>query len=561
MIPSARRSLFVLVLEELPLASVIPSQPLECFAAPYLSSSTHTSLHLTGAFSASLLGRFRHHLSPASRYRSSPMRQRSVPELPPPATATLSSRPCAQHLRVGIAAWTRSLRDGLLRPRNDRCTSSSTYSSSSPDLEPARPDEPPTSRVAEASETRASDDDLEPVDIVVVDQLTKSRDRDVNATSSLDGSARPSTSTQACTDDVEAGRACRSHDERAQGARQRLRCAWRVVSDFFSVSIHHPLSSCDPSTTDSTVLSALLRRRQSRSRLSKRGMRLFMLFLRPKLPADFFLPTQAWYNQKGAHIFGALYLTLVWVSLDSLARISRRRKYLTLVGGFQILVLALLPRPLSTWDKVQLYALQPATTVPMIPLAFADFPQRWPWTWQLLVYLSVWLFASANPIDMYRCDFFIPDSPGSCDGKDFQSTLFYASAMPVVALFALGQKRIFLVLFMASWVALLGATILRQHQRYVQLMVNGESAIGAGFFATAGADGRPFQNSSSSGSSPSCTTCTRCATVGCTRCARSSRRRTVLNSAPRSASASRSMPESGLPIVRMPVLLEYRSGH
>ncbi|KWU43002.1 hypothetical protein RHOSPDRAFT_20170, partial [Rhodotorula sp. JG-1b] len=137
-----------------------------------------------------------------------------------------------------------------------------------------------------------------------------------------------------------------------------------------------------------------------------------------------------------------------------------------------ILVLALLPRPLSTWDKVQLYALQPATTVPMIPLTFMDFPRRWPWTWQLLVYLSVWLFASANPIDMYRCDFFIPDSPGSCDGKDFQSTLFYASAMPVVALFALGQKRIFLVLFMASWVALLGATILRQHQRYAQLMVN-----------------------------------------------------------------------------------------
>ena len=141
-------------------------------------------------------------------------------------------------------------------------------------------------------------------------------------------------------------------------------------------------------------------------------------------------------------------------------------------------MLALLPRPLSTWDKIQLYALQPATTVPMIPLTFMDFPRRWPWTWQLLVYLSVWLFASANPIDMYRCDFFIPDSPGSCDGKDFQSTLFYASAMPVVALFALGQKRIFLVLFMASWVALLGATILRQHQRYAQLMVNGESAIG-----------------------------------------------------------------------------------
>ena len=262
MIPSARRSLFVLVLEELPLASVIPSQPLECFAAPYLSSSTHTSLHLTGAFSALLLGRLRHNLSPASRHRSSPMRQRSVPELPPPATATLSSQPCAQQLRDGIAAWTRSLRDGLLRPRNG-CTSSSTSSSSSPDLEVARPDKPPTSRVAEVSETRASDDDLEPVDVVVVDQLSKSRDGDGNDTSSPDGSARPSTSTQACTDDVEAGRAGRSDSERAHGARLRLRYAWLLVSDFFSVSLYHPRSSCDRSTTDSTVTSALLRRCQS----------------------------------------------------------------------------------------------------------------------------------------------------------------------------------------------------------------------------------------------------------------------------------------------------------
>lgn len=47
------------------------------------------------------------------------------------------------------------------------------------------------------------------------------------------------------------------------------------------------------------------------------------LSLRPKLPADLFLPTQAWYNQKGAHIFGALYLTLVWVSLIHSLRYHR----------------------------------------------------------------------------------------------------------------------------------------------------------------------------------------------------------------------------------------------
>lgn len=139
----------------------------------------------------------------------------------------------------------------------------------------------------------------------------------------------------------------------------------------------------------------------------------------------------------------------------------------------KVLVLALLPRPLSTWDRVQLYALQPATTVPMIPLAFLDFPRRFPTAWQLLVYLSVWLFASANPIDMYHCDFFIDETNARCSGKDFQATLFYASAMPVVALFALGQHRLFMLLFMASWVALLGATILRQYQPYIHIMMNG----------------------------------------------------------------------------------------
>ena len=376
-----------------------------------------------------------------------------------------------------MAAWMRSLRNGLLRPRNDRCTSSSTSSSSSAaDLEVARAVKPPSSRVVEESEIGAPDDDLEPVDVVVVDQLSKSRDGDGNATSSPDGSARPSTSTQACTDDVEAGRACRNDDERAHGTRQRVRYAWRVVCDFFSVSTYHPLSSCERSTTDTTINSAFIRRCQSRSRLPERGAPFFLsLSRRSSLTTP--------YHSGVVQPEGCTYLrravphACLGKSRCRLLRDSTPEMpdYASL---FQILVLALLPRPLSTWDKVQLYALQPVTTVPMIPLTFADFPRRWPWTWQLLVYLSVWLFASANPIDMYRCDFFIPDSPGSCDGKDFQSTLFYASAMPVVALFALGQKRIFLVLFMASWVALLGATILRQHQRYIQLMVNGEYSVG-----------------------------------------------------------------------------------
>ncbi|GAA5881270.1 hypothetical protein JCM3774_002872 [Rhodotorula dairenensis] len=299
---------------------------------------------------------------------------------------------------MNAGAWKRP----FFAPDSSLGGTSSTSSGSDNGLVP--PGSPESlSEEPKASKECAPEGDEDLVDVVVVDQLMKSGDE---LPPSTNGGRRPSTSAANCTDDAKTGRPCWSDNELAHGGRKRLQWAWRIVSVFFW-----------PSFGDA------------------------------KAEAGY--QKEAWYNQKGAHIFGAVYLTLVWV-----------------------LVLALLPRPLSTWDRVQLYALQPATTVPMIPLAFLDFPRRCPTAWQLLVYLSVWLFASANPIDMYHCDFFIDETNSRCSGKDFQATLFYASAMPVVALFALGQHRLFMLLFMASWVALLGATILRQHQPYIHIMMN-----------------------------------------------------------------------------------------
>lgn len=150
-----------------------------------------------------------------------------------------------------------------------------------------------------------------------------------------------------------------------------------------------------------------------------------------------------WYNQKGSHIFGALYLTVVWA-----------------------LVLALLPRPLSTWNMVQLYGLQPFFTIPLIPMTAFDLPRRWPWTWQCFMFCSIWLFAAANPIDMHLCGFY--SAVPRCGSKDFQATLFFAGAAPCVALFALGMKRIMAVVFALSWVALMGATVINDRPRYVR---------------------------------------------------------------------------------------------
>lgn len=153
-----------------------------------------------------------------------------------------------------------------------------------------------------------------------------------------------------------------------------------------------------------------------------------------------------WYNQKSSHIFGAIYLSIVWA-----------------------LLIGLLPRPFSTWNKVQLYGLQPALTVPMIPMAAFDVPRRWGTVWQLYVFACVWIFAAANPIDMHTCGFY--SQTPNCGGKDFQATLFYAAAMPTVALFALGQKRIYTVVFALSWIALMGATVVDDRPRYVRNLI------------------------------------------------------------------------------------------
>ncbi|GAA5990830.1 hypothetical protein JCM10908_000037 [Rhodotorula pacifica] len=153
-----------------------------------------------------------------------------------------------------------------------------------------------------------------------------------------------------------------------------------------------------------------------------------------------------WYNQKSSHVFGAMYFTVVWA-----------------------LVLGLLPRPLSTWNKVQLYGLQPALTVPMIPMAAFDVPRKWGVAWQLYLFACIWIFAAANPIDMHYCGFY--SATPNCGRKDFQATLFYAAAMPTIALFALGQKRIYTVVYALSWIALMAATVVTDRPRYIRNLI------------------------------------------------------------------------------------------
>ncbi|GAA6047025.1 hypothetical protein JCM3770_004158 [Rhodotorula araucariae] len=156
---------------------------------------------------------------------------------------------------------------------------------------------------------------------------------------------------------------------------------------------------------------------------------------------------ECWFNGKGSHIFGAMYLTFNWV-----------------------LTIALLPKPWSIWNKVSLWGIWPVLTVPLIGAAAFDVPRRQNTIWQILIFLAIWFPAIHNPVDQYLCGYY-SETP-RCGTKDFMATLYYVTALPTVALFALGQKRIYAVFYDIGWLVVESVLILPQRRNFVRNVVN-----------------------------------------------------------------------------------------
>ncbi|GAA5837911.1 hypothetical protein JCM9279_004065 [Rhodotorula babjevae] len=156
---------------------------------------------------------------------------------------------------------------------------------------------------------------------------------------------------------------------------------------------------------------------------------------------------ECWFNGKGVHIFGAAYLTLNWV-----------------------LTVSLLPKPWSHWNEANLYAIWPAFAVPLLVLAAFDVPRRHNNIWQVVLFLAILFPAIHNPIDMHMCGYYT--ATPNCGKKDYMATLYYVSALPVVALFAMGQKRIWAVAYDIVWLVIVSVLILPIRTPYVRNVVN-----------------------------------------------------------------------------------------
>ncbi|KAM0754106.1 hypothetical protein T439DRAFT_353841 [Meredithblackwellia eburnea MCA 4105] len=170
-------------------------------------------------------------------------------------------------------------------------------------------------------------------------------------------------------------------------------------------------------------------------------------FVDPRLEEAY--QREMWSAQKPIHIAGSLFLLIN-----------------------MILNMGLTLRPWSLWLTVLNFALGPAFTLPLIPMALFNWPLKKNrlWIWQLIVFFALWFGSSGYILDTYLCNYY--GSQPTCGKRDPMSTYFFSTALPIVALFSLGLKRIVVLVACVSWICLVGVTIVPIHVQYLRTLIN-----------------------------------------------------------------------------------------
>lgn len=120
--------------------------------------------------------------------------------------------------------------------------------------------------------------------------------------------------------------------------------------------------------------------------------------------------------------------------------------------------------------QVQNYVLGPIFTLPLIPAVLWDFPHRRPRLWNLQLVIVGWGWPTGSIIDMKSCGYYTTQQ--HCGERDFQSSLLFAVALPTIALFALGQKRLYSAAGGLCWLVITVSTIVPVRHAYLRNVTN-----------------------------------------------------------------------------------------
>ncbi|KZP17575.1 hypothetical protein FIBSPDRAFT_920629 [Athelia psychrophila] len=93
-------------------------------------------------------------------------------------------------------------------------------------------------------------------------------------------------------------------------------------------------------------------------------------------------------------------------------------------------------------DKIFLYGVAPALTLPIFFFVMYDWPRDRSNFYQVWVCLATWCWSFFNVLSLWLCGYYGSHSYFSCQGKDFLATFYYTSALQTIAIFGLKLNRL-----------------------------------------------------------------------------------------------------------------------
>jgi osomolarity two-component system sensor histidine kinase SLN1 len=99
-------------------------------------------------------------------------------------------------------------------------------------------------------------------------------------------------------------------------------------------------------------------------------------------------------------------------------------------------------------------------TLPVPFFVMFDFPRRRPYIWQPWILAATWSLADIFLFEMWACRFF--RKPNTCGTRNFLNLFAFAFGPPVLALLALGQRRIWASIGAIQWLILCGVLLIGQ---------------------------------------------------------------------------------------------------
>lgn len=123
-----------------------------------------------------------------------------------------------------------------------------------------------------------------------------------------------------------------------------------------------------------------------------------------------------------------------------------------------LLTTILLPKPYKTIDITGYIAIAGLFIVPLPVYTVLDMGRHHTLIYQCLLWCATWTYPFVVIVDMYRCGFYT--SHRQCGSKDFLGLFYWSIALPVLAMLALGQKRLFHIIGIMIWVIMVSIMIL-----------------------------------------------------------------------------------------------------